>query len=102
MSGQNGTNTRSSMTNSTGDDPNLKAGNKSARNAAHSKAKNENFDQENSENCDSEDKEISRDKSQTHIREKLAMSWMKNLNKLEAQTCISVAQLAPGESFPKY
>lgn len=102
MSVQNGTNTRSSMTNSTGEDPNLKSGQKCGRNGLHSKPKEDKLDQENSENLDSEDREMSKDKSHINRKVKLAISWMKNLEKLEAQMNIPVAQVVPGEPTPKF
>lgn len=102
MTVQTGTNTRSSMTNSTGDDPNLKSEHKSSRKRPHSKSKDEKLDQDNSESFDSEDKEISKDKSHINKKVKLAISWMKNLERLEAQTNTPVAQVTPGEVLPKF
>lgn len=102
MSAQNGTFTRSSITTSTGDDPNLKSGQKSGRNAAHSKNKEEKYDQENSENCDSESKEISKDKAHINRKEKLAISWIKTLAKLETQTDIPITQTSQSNGIPEF
>lgn len=77
MSAINGTFTRSAITTSTWNDPNLKPGQKSWRKVAHSKSKEEKLDPENSENCDSESKEVSKEKATINRKEKLAISWIK-------------------------
>ena len=99
---QNGTLTRSSIANSNGDDPNLRSSYKNGRNATHSKSKEEKYDQENSENCDSESKEISKDKTNINRKEKLAISWMKSLTKLEAKSNVPLTQVSPGEEIPEF
>lgn len=104
----NGTNSSSSIIASTGEDSTNKrrtearTNQKSCRNNAQSKNKDERSANDTSEKSESDSKEQTKSKKDKVEKERVALNWVKSLNKLEAELNMEPERNPSGEEVPEF